>query len=182
MNARTLDNDQVQLKKKCQNFLYPFLSPSLKNRFMYTKLNMIFYKFIMAEANSGPPKWQQYSPAGSGWSLLLPNPKPGGNEPSKHCVSIKSSMAQAKFIVTKKRCQRKGGEKMYICVDSRGKCPRQRAMTGHHDRFVSVRLVSGKTQDALAHVTVLVTGNTRHSSFINTTAGWVNLIVGAYLR
>ena len=34
---------------------------------MYTKLNMIFYKFIMAEANSGPPKWRQYSPAGSGW-------------------------------------------------------------------------------------------------------------------
>ena len=49
---------------------------------MYTKLNMIFYKFIMAEANSGPPKWQQYSPAGSGWSLLLPNPEPGGNEPN----------------------------------------------------------------------------------------------------
>jgi hypothetical protein len=31
---------------------------------MYTKLNMIFYKFIMAEPNSGSPKWQQYSPAG----------------------------------------------------------------------------------------------------------------------
>jgi len=30
---------------------------------MYTKLNMIFYKFIMAEPNSGSPKWQQYSPA-----------------------------------------------------------------------------------------------------------------------
>jgi hypothetical protein len=40
-------------------------------------------------------------------------------------------MAQAKFIVTKKRCQQKGGEKMYICVDSRDKCLRQRAMTGH---------------------------------------------------
>jgi hypothetical protein len=34
---------------------------------MYTNLNMNFSKFIMAGANSGPPKWRQYSPAGSGW-------------------------------------------------------------------------------------------------------------------
>ena len=56
-NAQTLDDDEVQLKKKCENLLYPFLSLSLKNHFMYTKLNMIFYKFIMAEPNSHPPKW-----------------------------------------------------------------------------------------------------------------------------
>ena len=41
----------------------------------------------MAGANSGPPKWQQYSPAGSGWLLSharwLPNPEPGGNKPSR---------------------------------------------------------------------------------------------------
>jgi len=32
---------------------------------MYTDLNMIFYKFIMAERKSGPPKPRQKIPVGS---------------------------------------------------------------------------------------------------------------------
>ena len=65
---------------------------------MYTKLNMIFYKFIMAEANSGPPKWQQYSPASSGWSLLLPNPEPGGNEPIRGHISPEQLVEIVQFL------------------------------------------------------------------------------------
>jgi hypothetical protein len=52
---------------------------------MYTNLNMIFYKFILAGAKSRPPKPQWDSPACSGWSSShvrhLPNPEQGGNEP-----------------------------------------------------------------------------------------------------
>ena len=57
-------NDEVHLKKKWKNFLYSFCSPSLKFNFMYTNLNTFFYKFIMAEENSGHPKPRQDS---SGW-------------------------------------------------------------------------------------------------------------------
>ena len=52
------------VKKKGQNFLYSFLSRSLKNNFMYTNLNMSFYKYIMAGAKSCPPKPQWEIPVG----------------------------------------------------------------------------------------------------------------------
>ena len=66
MHGPTTTNDK-SFKKKRKTFLYSFLSPSLKNSFIYTNLNMIFLKFIMAGAKSGPPKGRQKNPAGSGW-------------------------------------------------------------------------------------------------------------------
>jgi hypothetical protein len=91
-DARTHgDDDEVIEKKKCQNFLYLFWSRSLKKYFMYTNLNTILYKFIMAGANSGPPKPWRDSPACSGWYLsharCLPNPEQGGNEPTRFGTS-----------------------------------------------------------------------------------------------
>jgi hypothetical protein len=53
------------IKKKCKNFLYSFGSPSLRFHFMYTNLNMVFYKFIMAGEKSRPPKPLQKIPVGS---------------------------------------------------------------------------------------------------------------------
>jgi hypothetical protein len=53
------------VEKKCKNLLYQFWSPLLKIHFMYTDLNMIFLKFIMAGEISGPPKPRQYIPVGS---------------------------------------------------------------------------------------------------------------------
>jgi len=62
-------------KKKCKIFLYSFWSPSLKNHFIYTNLNMIFFNFIMAGRKSGPPKPRQDSP--SRHARRLPNPEQG---------------------------------------------------------------------------------------------------------
>jgi len=60
------------IKKKCKNFLYSFGYPSLKFHFMYTNLNMVFYKFIMAGRKSHPPKGRQEIPVGIASS---PRPK-----------------------------------------------------------------------------------------------------------
>ena len=63
MNGFQLDTDPQQLRsllKKSVKFSYI--------HFIYTDLNMIFLKFIMAGEISGPPKPQQYIPVGS-WSV-----------------------------------------------------------------------------------------------------------------
>jgi len=71
-DTRTHGDDNKFIKKKCKNFLYSFGSPSLKFHFMYTNLNMVFYKFIMAGRKSHPPKGRQEIPVGIASS---PRPK-----------------------------------------------------------------------------------------------------------
>jgi len=105
------------IKKKCQKSLYLFWCLSLKIHFIYIDLNMIFYKLIMAEWKSGPPKPRQKIPVGSQAHALnclpkadellianqtgemLPNPELGGNKPKFNHTRMKTCIYKAKISI-----------------------------------------------------------------------------------